>query len=76
MRGKTMELDVAEWVGCASRGPWARNSLKSKIEELRRDAKKIRAAYRKSFMAEPCEHIAGAYEDAANAIEARLDAIR
>jgi hypothetical protein len=36
----------------------------------------VRTAYRKDFMGDPCRYIADAYDAAADALQARLDAIR
>ena len=60
------------WVNCETRGPWVRNGLKARIEELRKSEKRVRAAYTKPFMSEPCAFIADAYAEAAAALENRL----
>lgn len=66
---------MEEWMNCESRGPWVRNSLKHRVDELRSAANKARKAYRKDFMGKPCEYIADAYDEAAALLQQRLDAV-
>lgn len=67
--------ELAKWSGCASRGPWARNSLREAAQEMRTKEKRCRNAYTKSFMGDPAQYIADAYAEAATAFEARLAAL-
>ena len=66
---------MEEWINCESRGPWVRNSLKHRVDELRSAANKARKAYRKDFMGKPCGYIADAYDEAAALLQQRLDAV-
>ena len=66
---------MEEWMNCESRGPWVRNSLKHRVDELRSAANKARKAYRKDFMGKPCGYIADAYDEAAALLQQRLDAV-
>ena len=66
-----MSLD--EWANCHTRGPFLRNSLRNRILELRNNAKKVRCAYHKKFMGEPCEYLAVAYDEAADVLQKHLD---
>jgi hypothetical protein len=62
-----------DWVKCETRLPWVRNSLKVEIAEFRRRANKTRKAYQNDFMGSPCRYIADAYDEAADALQKRLD---
>ena len=64
------------WVDCESRGPWLRNGLEAKIDELRLSARRARKAFRKDFMGEPANYFADACDEAADALQHRLDAVR
>lgn len=72
---RAMENDMKDWATCETRGPFVRNSLKAKVSELRGAATKARNAYSKDFMGKPCSYIADAYEEAADALQNRLDAV-
>lgn len=66
---------MEDFATCESRGPFVRNSLRAKVSELRTAAKTARNAYRKDFMGKPCSYIADAYEEAADALQKRLDSV-
>ena len=66
---------MTEWANCESRGPFVRNSLKHKIGELRNSANATRNAYRKDFMGKPCSYIAESYDEAADALQKRLNTV-
>lgn len=64
---------VKEWVQCESRGPWLRNSLRHRIGELQRASARCRNSFKKGVMVDPSFWLADAYDEAANALQKRLD---
>lgn len=73
--GAEAEKDMEEWAACESRGPFVRNSMKQRIAELRGAAARARKAYRKDYMGKPYSYIADAYDEAADVLQKRLDAV-
>jgi hypothetical protein len=64
-----------EWATCESRGPMIRNSLKARIEDMKRSASHARNAFRKDFMNEPSQWYANAIDEARAVLERHYAAI-
>lgn len=65
----------AEWMVDDGRAPWAINSLKARIKEMRASEKRCRKAFRKDYMRVVSVYFAEALGEAAEALEKRLSAI-
>jgi hypothetical protein len=65
----------AEWMVDDGRAPWAINSLKYRIKEMRASEKRCRNAFRKDYMRVVSVYFADALGEAAEALEKRLYAI-
>lgn len=65
----------AEWMVDDGRAPWAINSLKDRIKEMRASEKRCRNAFRKDYMRVVSVYFADALGEAAEALEKRLYAI-
>lgn len=66
---------LAEWMTDDGRAPWARNSLKDRIKEMRASEKRCRNAFRKDYMRVVSVYFADALGEAAEALEKRLSVI-
>lgn len=65
----------AEWMVDDGRAPWAINSLKDRIKEMRASEKRCRNAFRKDYMRVVSVYFADALGEAAEALEKRLSVI-
>lgn len=65
----------AEWMVDDARAPWAVNSLKTLIKEMRATEKQCRNAFRKDYMRVVSEYFADSLGEAAEALEKRLSTI-
>lgn len=73
--GRAMVGGNPAWLSCETRRPWVKNSLREASKKMRGSEVRVRNAFRKDYMREPCQYIADAYAEAAAALEARLAAI-
>uniref|UniRef100_UPI00334218F3 hypothetical protein n=1 Tax=Castellaniella defragrans TaxID=75697 RepID=UPI00334218F3 len=69
------DAEHPEWMNDDSRAPWAINSLKTRISEMRTSEKRCRNAFRKDYMRVVSAYFADALAEAATAFEKRLAAI-
>jgi len=69
------DADRLEWMADDNRAPWAINSLKDRIKEMRASEKRCRDAFRKDYMRVVSVYFADALGEAARALEKRLSAI-
>lgn len=65
----------AEWMADDGRAPWAINSLKERIKEMRASEKRCRNAFRKDCMRTVSVYFADALGESAEALEKRLAVI-
>jgi hypothetical protein len=66
-------VSIDDWRNDGNRGPWVRNSLKHRADEMRTMAAKCRRAFLKPWYGELANYLADAYEEAANVFQRKLD---
>lgn len=69
------DAEQAEWMLDDGRAPWAINSFKARIKEMRASEKRCRNAFKKDYMRVVSVYFADALGEAAAVFEARLNAI-
>lgn len=69
------DVAPAEWMEDDGRAPWAINSLKARIKEMRASEKRCRNAFRKDYMRTVSVYFADALGESAEALEKRLAVI-
>lgn len=69
-------MSVDDWRNDINRGPWVRNSLKARVNEMKASATRCRKAFNKAYMGELANYLADAYDEAAAVFQRKLDECR
>lgn len=69
-------MSIDDWRNDPNRGPWVRNSLTNRRDDLSRHAAGARKAFLLPYMGEVANYLADAYDEAAAVFQRKLDECR